>query len=337
MPGPAWPLASTAPRSACCRRRPDAARRADGRGLRRPAARRAAAAAAVGACRARRRAELAALVRFGWRATRPRGRAARPRRAPDRLAPSIPPKGEHPMLASLSQDVRYAARSAARSRPASRSVCIATVALAIGANTAIFSVVHGVMLKALPFADPDRAGGARPPHRTAATRSTAPRPGNLYDWMAGATGVRRDRRLRADRAHRRPSTAAPSASAAASSVGGLFEVLGAPAARAGPSPRPTTTPGAEPVVVLERAAGAAPVRPARAAVGQSLTINGDPHTVVGVMPRGLRVLRLRLPSTGCRRASTRRSAAIAISTSWRGLARLKPGVVVEQAERSSTR
>ena len=48
----------------------------------------------------------------------------------------------------------------------------------------------------------------------------------------------------------------------------------------------------------QRAAGAAAVRRPTSAVGQSLTINGDPHTVVGVMPRRLRVLRLRLRVLG---------------------------------------
>ncbi len=89
------------------------------------------------------------------------------------------------MLTSTLQDLRHATRLLWRS-PGFAAICIATVALAIGANTAIFAVVHGVMLKALPFAEPARLV-ILGQHTSGGDAVDSTTPGNLYDWMSGAT------------------------------------------------------------------------------------------------------------------------------------------------------
>ena len=58
-------------------------------------------------------------------------------------------------MSTLIQDVRYALRGAGRRRVFT-AVIVATVALGVGANTAIFSVVHAILLRPLPYAHPER-------------------------------------------------------------------------------------------------------------------------------------------------------------------------------------
>ena len=183
-------------------------------------------------------------------------------------------------MTDLVQDLRHAFRRLAHT-PGFTLLALVTLALGIGANTALFSVVHAVLLKPLPFAAARAALlGLLAPHLD--------RPLPLL-----AAGVLRLPRSQTARSRRSPASRAGAATWGAKRTteripglrvsGNFFDTLGV-AAALGRTLRPADdVPGSEKVVVLsnrlwQRRFGGEP-----AVVGRPITLNGDSYTVVGVL------------------------------------------------------
>jgi putative ABC transport system permease protein len=172
---------------------------------------------------------------------------------------------------TLVRDLRYALRGMSRN-PGFAAVAIATLALGIGANTAIFSVVDGVLLRPLPYADPGRLvtlpHNLSPPELAdvASMNRTFESVGGAalqpYDLQAGAEPVQ---------------------GMAAMASGGLFETLGARTVLGRPLRQGDDRPGGDRVVVLGHALWQREWGGDPSIVGRSVRLGGVPWTVVGVL------------------------------------------------------
>jgi predicted permease len=190
-------------------------------------------------------------------------------------------------MTGLGQDVRYAVRRLRRA-PAFTVAVILTFALGIGANSAIFSVVDGVLLKPLPFPDPERLYAVYSANRTANILQGSVSPVDLDDWRArrqqiadlggylfsdGSTGV--DLTGRGD----------PRRLSAVFVTAGFFNALGVrPEAGRLPREQELVRGGPDRVVVLTdgfwgREFGRDPT-----IIGATLALNGGPYIVIGVLP-----------------------------------------------------
>jgi putative ABC transport system permease protein len=181
------------------------------------------------------------------------------------------------------RDMRFGARLLAKS-PAFGIAAITIVALGVGAVTAIFSVVYGVMLRPLPYREPDRLVSIW----TKGPALTLPR---MYPTAADAGEWRRSNHVFEDIALARTSAnlnlvgeGEPERLQGARLSPNLFSVLGVSAALGRTFAADEEQVGRDQVVLLSDGLWQRRFGGDRAIVGRRIQLNGLPYTVIGVMP-----------------------------------------------------
>ena len=187
------------------------------------------------------------------------------------------------MMRTLFADLRYAVRAMFRT-PSFAFAVISVLALGIGANTAIFSIVDAVLLRPLPFEEPERLVRvfSIPPGGTANDVS----PGEFYDWQRSAQSFESMAIYRRCCSLRFALTGTGIArSVKAMAVGaGFFEIVRARPALGRVFKEEEDTPGGKYAVVLSDRFWRTEFGGNPGAIGRTVKLSDETYTIVGVMP-----------------------------------------------------
>jgi putative ABC transport system permease protein len=230
-------------------------------------------------------------------------------------------------MQTLWQDLRYGARML-RKNPGFTLIAVATLSLGIGANTAIFTVVNAVLLRPLSYPEPERIMRLAPDWPNASFRNASEpkfvfwrERSQSFDGVAATIGIGSGVNL--------SGAGEPEFVAGVRVSADFFRVLGVNPAIGRGFTKEEDSPNGERVVILshglwQRRFGADP-----AIAGKNVSINGDPYTVVGVLPEGLRYTDGQLDVFVPMRVNP---ASANEGHNYTVLARLKAGMTREQAQ-----
>jgi putative ABC transport system permease protein len=231
------------------------------------------------------------------------------------------------------QDARYGARML-RTQPGFTLVAALTLSLGIGANTAIFSIVNTALLQPLPFAEPDRLVmvSGRNPKKGLSRAEVTP-----ADWLDYRAQNRVFEGLAAFRTMRFTVTGQgePELLDGALVSADFFSVLGLQPFQGRTFQSEEEQPGHNRVAIVSHALWQRRFGSAASLAGQSLIINGESYTVVGILPPQMNfpgsnemaaAFELCVPLTIDAQAQTNRSNHVLL-----GVARLRRGMTEEQA------
>jgi len=241
-------------------------------------------------------------------------------------------------MSSIHQDIRFAARVLLKHR-AMTGVIIATLALGIGANTAIFSVLNTVILKPLPFRDADRLvhiwenypKGSR--YRWGSDRGyIAVRPGTYFDWKSQSRSFERMascgwRTLQLNRGEKAEMLQAHEVE------DGFFDTLGVNPILGRVFRSDEFAAADSRTVVLSHQLWESSFASDRQIVGKTISLDRASYTVIGIMPAGFYPTRWETPKLWVPMYLTPEQAQSRTSWKLSTFARLKAGVSFEQAQK----
>jgi predicted permease len=244
-----------------------------------------------------------------------------------------------PRMGSLAQDVRYAIRGFARS-PGFTAAAILSIAIGIGANSAIFSVASALLLRPLPYADADRL---------AILWNRSPGLGITEDWFStaqyfdilnGHSGFEQlamaiggNYNLTGDGEPERIGTIRVSSN--------LLPMLGVQPIVGRFFEPADDRPGRTGAAILGHGTWMRRYGGDPSVIGRSLTLNGQPYQIVGVLPPGFDLPREVLPTLGGAEHAeimiplplAADAATVRNREDYNILGKLKPGVQVEAAQK----
>jgi putative ABC transport system permease protein len=238
-------------------------------------------------------------------------------------------------MTTLLQDIRYALRSFRKS-PGFTITALLTVALGVGANTAIFSVVNGVLLRPLPLGEPERVVLVGHDYKSINLKAGVSGAGfkfyqaqnRVFEKSAAFTGW--EANLARD--------GEPERLVGQRVTSEYFAALGiAPLAGRGFTAEEEQL-GNEKVLVLSEGLWARDFGRDRSVVGKSLVVNGESHLVVGVMPNGFQFGTDPIAIWKPLAFTPDQVDPNCWGCEWMAMvARLKPGVTIEAAQKDLDR
>jgi putative ABC transport system permease protein len=235
------------------------------------------------------------------------------------------------MMNTLVQDVRYALRMFVK-KPGFTFTVVVALALGIGANTAIFSVVNAVLLRPLPYREPDRIVKVWEIHPNTKLRDDKANvaPANFIDWASQNEVFEQIAAYEGNRRGFNLTDAGESEHIEGSRVSAsLFPLLGVQPILGRSFTEEEDRQGSNRVIILSQGFWQRRFGADREILGRTLTLNLRGYTVIGVMPEGFDMpqsVDFWVPlAFDDEEAKTRDFHYLSV------IARLKPGVTVEEA------
>lgn len=231
-------------------------------------------------------------------------------------------------METLTKDLRYGVRSLLK-HPGFTCIAVLTLALGIGANTAIFSLVNAVLLRALPFREPDRLVMVWEDASFAGFPRNTPAPANYADWKA-QNQVFEDMATFDQRSFNLTGDGEPEKVQAYGVTANFFGLLGIKPVLGRAILPEEDQPQANKVVMLSYSLWQQRYGGEQSVIGRELLLSGEKYTVVGVMPAGFQFMESYI-KVWVPIAFTSEELAQRGGHYLTVFARMKPGVTLAQA------